>query len=277
MKNQQRIRLIWTCMGLALLTCCVSAANPEKHDSQTNTVYQLNQSKIYKIMVPKGGYLGSPLSPFTPRIKYRQPTSEAHFKPFYVRVTIVADRKHKGHQRIVLRLDEADENMKILNQGLYYSYVDFLPEGLKILTRCVDDNGNSNDDITVNEIPFPFDCARPLQLGFKSGSCDGHRDEIGYGVKYLKKERKDDSPVVNIEAVRFRNLEGIADTNGIKSVADRPAKWYTAEVDDVLKSKETTILYRENQKWASESDWLWDEMERFDKDGNILMKCKKIQ
>jgi hypothetical protein len=122
MRKQQRLGLLGFCLGIIFLTCCASEVN---HENQTNIVYQINQSKVYKIMVPKGGYLGSPLSPFAPRIKYRQPTSEAHFKPFYVRVTIVADRKHKGHQRIVLRLDEADENMKTLNQGLYYSYVDF--------------------------------------------------------------------------------------------------------------------------------------------------------
>jgi hypothetical protein len=146
-----------------------------------------------------------------------------------------------------------------------------LPEGLKIITRSVDDNGNSNDDITVNEIPFPFLCARPPKLGFTKGSSEGQRDKSGLGVKYLKKGKKDDSPVVNIEAERFENYEGLGE------LGSRTAKWYTSEVNDVVKSKETKILYRENQKWASEGDWLWDEMERFDKDGNILMKCKKIQ
>lgn len=271
MRKQQRIGLIWLCLCTVFCACFASELKLEKQGNHTNAVYQVNESKIFKVMVPKSGYLGSPLSPFAPIIKYRQPTNEAHFKPFYVRVTIVADRKNKEYRRIVLRLDEADENVKIINHGLYYSYVDFLPEGLKIITRCMDDNGNSNDDITVNEIPFPFICARPPKLGFTKGNSEGQRDKSGVGVRYLKKEKKDDTSVVNIEAERFENYEGLGE------LGSRTAKWYTSEVDDVVKSKKTKIIYRENQKWASEGDWLWDEMERFDKDGNILMKCKKVQ
>jgi hypothetical protein len=271
MKNQKRIRLNWMCMGLVFLTYCVSAATPEKLGSQTNTVYQINKSKVYKIMVPKSGYFGSPWSPFAPSIIHRYPTNENHFKASYVRITVIADRKDKQKQRIVLRMDEVDAKMKLIHTGLYHAYIDFMQEGVKILCRSDDDNGDSTETNINYNIPFPFECARPPKFGFKKGNNDGHRDELGYCVKYSKSEKIDASPVVIIEATRCENFEGHGE------LGQRPPKWYASDIDDVVKSKETKILYRENQKWASESDWLWDEMERFDKDGNILMKCKKIQ
>ncbi|MEI6647923.1 MAG: hypothetical protein WCP12_17935 [bacterium] len=269
MRKQQRTRLIGFCLSMSLLTCCASEATSEKQDSQTNIVYQVNQSKVYKIMVPKSGYIGN-LSAAAIEV-FRHPTSEAHFNTCYVNVTVIAQREHIGKQRIVLRLDEVDGNMKLIHQGVYYSYIDFLSEGIKIITRREDDNSSFIDSITKYEIPFPFLCARPPQLGFTKGSCEGQRDKSGLGIKYLKKEKKDDTPGVNIEVDRFENYEGL------EELGSRTAKWYKAEVDDVIKSKKTKMLYKENQKWASGNDWLWDEMERFDKDGNILMKCKKIQ
>lgn len=269
MRKQQRIGLIGFCLGMTFWTCCASEVNPEKQVNQTNIVYQVNQSKTYKVMVPRSGYIGN-LSAAAIEV-FRHPTSEEHFKTRYVSVTVIADRRHKGYQRIVLRLDEVDGNMKLIHQGVYHSYIDFLPEGIKIITRCEDDNGNSNDSITKYEIPFPFLCARPPQLGFTKGSSEGQRDKSGVGVRYFKKEKKDNSSFINIEAERFENYEGLED------LGSRTAKWYKSEVDDVVKSKKTKIVYRENQKWATENDWLWDEMERFDKDGNILLRCKKIQ
>jgi hypothetical protein len=168
-------------------------------------------------------------------------------------------------------MDEVDENMNLIHQGLYHAYIDFMKEGVNILCRSDDDNGDSTETNINYGIPFPFECARPPKLGFVKGNREGHRDESGYCVKYFKREKKDEFPVVNIEATRFENYEGHGE------LGDRPAKWYTSEVDDVVKSTKTKIIYRENQKWANEGDWMWDEMERFDKDGNILMKCKKIQ
>lgn len=269
MKKQQ-MNLVTSCIAIVLVLGTVLAVNSENRVPRQAAGYKIDQSKIYKVMFPKRGYIGSPIPSFVPSLRQRYPTNENHFKTCYVSVTVIAKREHNGYQRIVLRLDEVDENMKLINLGVYHSYIDFLPEGIKIITRCEDDNGNSNDSITKYEIPFPFLCARPPKLGFTKGSSEGQRDKSGLGVKYLKKEKKDDTPVVIIEAERFENYEGL------EELGSRTAKWYTSEVDDVVKSKETKILYRENQKWASEGDWLWDEMERFDQDGNILMKCKKI-
>lgn len=276
MRKQQKIHVFGLCLSMAVLTCPALGVSPESQEPQQEAVYKVNQTRTYKVMFPKSGYIGTPASAAAIE-EFRHPTREEHFKTCYIRVTVVADRKHKGNRRIVLRMDEIDENLKLIREALYHAYIDILPEGVKIICRRDDDNGDSTETNIRYGIPFPFECARPPQLGFKETNSDGHRDEMGYCVKYFKKEKKDDSPVVSIEAERFENLEGLEDSEGLKSVAARPAKWYKAEVDDVVKSKKTKILYRENQKWVRGNDWLWDEMERFDKDGNILMKCKKIQ
>ena len=268
MRIQQKIHVFGIYLAMACLACSALGVSPEKQEDQQDTVYKVNQSKTYKVMVPKSGYYGSP---FAPAIRLRYPTNENHFKASYVRVTIIADRKLNENKRIVLRIDEVDEKMKLIHPGLYHAYIDFMQEGVNILCRRDDDNGDYNETNINYGIPFPFLCARPPQLGFKYGSSEGQKDITGVGVRYLKNEKKDKSPVVSIEAERFENREGFGE------LATRTSKWYKSEADDVVKRKETKILYRENQKWTSESDWLWDEMERFDKDGNILLKCKMIQ
>ena len=269
MRKEQTVHVLGTCFAMALLMCRASEPSPAKQEYLPKVTYKVNQSKTYKVMFPKSGYVGAPLSTAAvPFLWY--PTLEEHFKTCFIRVTIIADRLHKGNQRLVLKIDEVDDKLNNLNEGIYYSYIDIQPEGIKIIYHFKDDNGDHTETGIGWGIPFPFDCARPPQFGFVKGHSDGYRDKSGLGVKYLKKEKKSDTPVVNIEAERFENYEGLGE------LGSRTAKWYTSEVDDVVKSKETKILYKENQKWASDSEWLWDEMERFDKDGNILMKCKKI-
>ena len=270
MKKQQITHMLGICLAMALLTCSASEATAEKQESPKETVYKVNQTRTYKVMFPKTGYIGNPASASSIK-EFMQPTSEEHFKACYVRVTIVADRIRKGNKRIVLRMDEVDEKLNMLREGLYYSYVDFLPEGIKSIYRCADDDSDYTETGIRFGIPFPFSCTRPPLLVFLKGYSEGYRDKSGLGVRYLKKENKDNSSVVNIDAERFENVENLGE------LGSRTAKWYKSEVDDVVKSKKTTVVYREKQKWASEGDWLWDEMERFDKDGNILMKCKKIQ
>jgi hypothetical protein len=232
-------------------------------------LFKVGEFKEYKVVTPKKGFIGSPPSPSAaPDI--RRPAQVEDFDNRFLRVTLIGTRAIEEGRRIVMRLDEIDAMGTTKVPGLYYAYMDVQPEGTLVICRRTDDGGNSDEaDVIRYGLPFPFGCARPPTLGFKNGKKDGYVDSVGRGVEFARKDGNAQSGVITVEATHF---ERSADWAG-KAPAS-PA-WYRGDIEDVKNDGRTKVHFREKQQWGKATGWLWDEMERVDKDGNLLMRCRK--
>jgi len=254
-KRKQAYLVAPCCIAAALLAGYQSLSGKEK------TISEVGPSKTYRIVVPKEGFIGAPSSPAAvPNI--RKPNRLEDFKTFVVRVTVVAEREHKGGQRKVMRIDQIDPKGNLLLEGVYYSYVDTLPDGTRIIPRYKDDDEDVGETGVAHGIPFPFTCARPP--GPRKKVHDGYVDyRVGLGVK-----SEEISSVVWIQATRFETA----------ATGERTIRWYKSDIDHVVNDAKSKVRYSEKQKWVNAgSDWLWEEMERRDKRGNILMRCTRVQ
>lgn len=224
----------------------------------------------YEIITPKPGYIGGPLTPAAiPNM--RPPMDQRHFNKRYIRVTEIAERELSGLQRVVLRLDEIDNKGSVFNRGLYFVYINISPEGAAIIQKNEDDNSSENDLGSIkNRIPFPFTCARSPGLGFKNGDTDGFAIYNRRGPAFVRKTAKGTKGPIQVEAVYFEKQKDANDTKP-------DTRWYGTNIAEVTNSGTTRTLFREKQEWANEADWLWTKMERYDANGNIMMRCKEIK
>ena len=230
--------------------------------------FKVGEFKDYKVVCPKVGFKGAPTSPSATPDRRRPEGDEALAKRF-IRVTVLAMSEQDNGQRAVLRIDETDTKGDVLINGLYYTYVDILPQGSRVVCRYTNDS-QGDDEIGVRYgVPFPLTCARPPALGFKTGKKDGNVNAIGLGVEYVQKDEKALSGLITVEATHFERLTGLEE----KALA-RPI-WYGGDIEDVKNDARTKVHFREKQRWGKANDWLWNEMERVDKDGNLLMHCTK--
>jgi hypothetical protein len=306
------LRLVLVCaVGVVSFGALGQAAAPDgKVDDITiaavaemKSLYKIGATTVYKIAVPRRGFVGAPNNDAVDLLVIRtaiagdrKPTQPEGFRTYFFRVTVIDIRKIKGGVRNVLRIDGVDKNGKVLpdmshdndnddedpdgadiavdidpnaedGKGLYYACVDVLPSGTRLFWGESDDDesASASDGFVRHEMPFAFILAVPPALGPNARVSHGYMyHRRGAGVAY-----RDVSSVVEIEAVRLgkvRSPKGLTDTT-----------WHKEDIEDILKDKKTEIRYREKQKWKGHDAWLWDEMERFDAEGNILMRCSKVK
>lgn len=236
-----------------------------------NNIIKTGKMNIYKTMTPKSDFVGFPYSFINGRPLVRKPVREDDFDIIYIRIIFVADREQKRGKRKVLRIDKVDEEGGMLIEGLYFAYVDVTQEGIRVICRYKDDHVGVEELGIRKGIPFPLTCTKSPGSGFKNGNSEGYMNIVGHGVHYIKKDICQTNGLVEIEAVRFKNSEGL------KEKKVQTAQWYKSDIEDVMNNSKTHVLFREQQRWSSVDAGLWDEMERFDKDGNILMRCKRVK
>lgn len=218
--------------------------------------------KDYELIVPKEGYIGAPFSP-CPMPNLRKPSGSSGFDTRFIRVVVIAVNENIELNRIVLRIDEIDSKGGTLDNGLYYAYLDVRPKGTSVICRISNDGDNVDESGYVAfGIPFPFACAFPPALGIEGMDKDGYATPAGRFVLTRKSENGKTSGIsVEVTALALKT----------KSSADDDR----SRTENVMNDSPAGVLYREEQKWDNVMDWLWDEMERVDKDGNILLRCKK--
>lgn len=230
-------------------------------------IYALGLTRMYAVHVPRHGFIGAPW-PDEFRNTRRANAAE-DFRISYLLMSIVDHRKIENGQRIVIRIDEIKRNGDPVFEGLYYAYVDILPTYASIFYRY-DDEGDWPESGIRNMIPFPCLCARPPVLCSKSAIIMGHVSNDATGVVYEKSESTGDNGV-SIEVVKFQHAP-------VEMTRGYSIKQIDATVAHILlDAEQTEIVYREVQKWEKPDDWLWVEMERFDEEGNVLMRCKEVQ
>jgi len=219
------------------------------------------QPRVFKVAFPKLGFAGSPMSHIMARtpLPIRGPQD---FETHFARVSVLDYREIEGGKRTVLRIDEVDQEGNLQREGLYYAYLDQMPKGARIVSRYRDDGGCWDEVTGVRNIPFPFSCARPPALGSHKKTHDGHL-HFGRGTVY-----EEIPSVLWVRATRFE-LEGHADSETVQ--------WYGSDIDGAVNDPKAKILSVEKQKWLTADDWLWDEMERVDARGNVLLKCSRVK
>lgn len=236
-------------------------------------IFTEGDERVCELITPKVGYAGAPPSTAA-RASALVPATDKDFDKHIIRISVVQKRKKENGLRIILRLDEIDRMGNMAREGGYFAYIDVYNVGARVICKYEDDNGDSEEIGIRYGIPFPLTCTRPPALGFIKGTYDGAEGRRGRGVVYEKKEASKGSQVLNIEATYFDRgkLEETLN-NSSKSIC-----WHGPEKSKEIKEQSgIKKLWRETQKWGSANDWLWTRMERYDANGNIMMRCKEIK
>jgi hypothetical protein len=265
-------RLVRTNTFIALTLCLVPAIHGSDKGGtslreKANRMFSLGQVRVYEIATPEWGFIGSPFD-LSGIPRGMRPTKEEHFRKRFLRVKIAQKRQKGDDLRIVFRLDEMDNKGAVIKEALYFAYLDVCPQGARVLCKNQDDGRDYAYLGTNYDLPFPFTCTRPPALGFLKGTQDGYLDSMGRGVVYTREAPKSSSFLLEVRATRFNKHRG----------AEQLVRWCGSEAAELAKEDaETRVLFHETQKWERADDWLWVEMERTDKDGNILMRCKMVE
>lgn len=231
-------------------------------------IYTAGAVKIFKTEIPKDRLVGSPRIEAFP--KTRKPIAPEDFDIRYVRATMLAERSIESGNRKVLRVDEVTSVAQLIRHGIYYVYVDMLKDGARVVYHEKDNNSDVLDSVVTYGIWCPFTCARPPAMNAAGVKRAGYVDyRVGWGIDYKMKDTKETSGGLQVEATWF-------DTSGPDPIGKRTPKWYQSNIEDVYKNPKTRVMFREKQVWSRPDDWLWREMERYDENGNILIRCKEV-
>ncbi len=245
-----------------------SEEGPRSLPEKAERMYTLGQVRVYQIFTPKSGFVGSPDDPFRSVPSFRRPTKDEHFDKRFVRIKVFDKRNTKDHLRIVFRLDELDASGAVIREAIYFAYLDVCAEGARMIDKAEDDNLRYAYMGMRYMLPFPLTCTRPTALGFLKSTPDGFVESTGRGVVYFRKALRTGASLLEIEATCFDKNRG----PGV------PVRWYVSDASNLARDDaQTTILFRETQKWKRADDWLWFEMVRHDREGNILMRCRLIE
>lgn len=240
-----------------------------------NEIFTIGEKKEIEVAYPRRGLVGSPTSAMMPYPEIRKPSSEADFIKRIVRITVMEKRQlETGGRRIVLRLDEIDGDGLLIREGLYFAYVDLTSEGVRLIGKDRDDN-KAKPFVTEKTgragLPFPLLCMLPPTLHFeKTGDRTSYLDSSGWGCVWAS---------VDPQTVKATVFEKIYSDRQISSPHD--VRHYMPEKKTLEEAPSpegigVVISVRETQTWKDWEDWLWERMERFDKDGNIIMRCRQI-
>jgi len=227
--------------------------------------FKQGQTWNFAVKFPKEGFKGNPgIAAGIPR----RLTKPEDFRTCFLKVELRQIRRLKNASRMVFRVDETNENGVTKREALYFFYFDVHSEGVQVIWRGEDDNGDCEEDGRLHNIPFPFGDARPPMLGFLNKEVDGYLGCDCRGAVF-RKVKKEEGREVEVEVTHIRVNEhkpwGVA--------------WYedTAAVELLKDTKKTRIYWTETQKWANADDWLWTEMERRSPDGTFLVRCRRTE
>jgi hypothetical protein len=255
----------------------------ESTTMQKSEIFTVGQIREVRIDFPQRGFIGDPLDALSGIPTTRRPTKPEDFVTRFARVTVVATLQRGKGKRAVLRLDEIDKKGAVLVKELYYVYVDMMPEGTQVLQRLDImskvtqafqgyDSDDYDHDGVLKSVPYPLACTTPVALLLKRGKRGGYLNHTGLGVEYSWGHPDHERPaMIRVEAARLKNPRKSADD------IPHPIYWHGAKIPDVGNGRKTERIFRETQEWKNADDWLWTKMERFDMEGNVLLRCEAMK
>ena len=244
---------------LLLIFFCISTigdcAESLFTNEQLTKLFVKGSVQRIEVITPKQGFIGAPLSLVaidSLPINRGLPKTEEDFDKRYVAIEVVEHRVYAGQiYRIVLRLDETVKEGVRVKKGLYYAYIDVHDAKVTMICKLTDDDRQAQDRGISYGLPFPLTNTIPLPL-FATAyqGIDGYFEkENGFGALFTRSINQVDGVTKSesITITTFRDLE-----------------------------KGLIIAAKETQLWGTDNTWLWNEMQRVDREGHILMKCKRL-
>jgi hypothetical protein len=252
-------------------TTAGEVTNPEKF-------FRPGAFKIIEVIAPKEGFMGGPPSHRSMLETFRQPpTKDDHFRKLLIAVRILSVKKEKSRYVVKLRLDEVDSHDKTKQEGLFFTYLEIGEHDAKVFSRFKDDGSRMSSELGAQGgVSSPLLATVPPMFLFSTT-----KRRVSFmiagdtGVCSIREEAKPGIAVINVSASVFEHFSrGRAEESW--------AKYFDLESNQMLNkeaagSTKVFIHFQETQKWKSENDWLWETMERTDRDGNMMMRCRVIK
>lgn len=274
---------------VSLMCNLVSIVAGKNVVSDANELFTRRGQRDIEVVVPRPGFIGSNHPSGRPLVVPRWPVD---YDRKYVRITVEEKYPIDNGIRIVLKLDETDPNGIVKSHpdshddALFYAYLDVQPGHYNITGTLkgyhkMKEFRKRSEPIgkmlqaSSRGIPFPLLSTLPLSLNpnehFKDNSVyEPGRCAFVYGnIAHVENSSKKS---VSIVILRKTNSS---------SKSSMEKKYYTDKNKTISNTQspdsvEMMYLYEENQKWSIQPDWLWEEMERRDSDGNIIMRCVQV-
>ncbi|MCC6694136.1 MAG: hypothetical protein IT365_00770 [Candidatus Hydrogenedentes bacterium] len=251
-------------------------------EEQVGALFQVGDSKKLSVSVPKEGFVGAPPSPAAMPSGYcGLPTKKEDFRTRRLRVEIIDKYPTVHGIRVVLRLDEIDPPPSLASAGpVYYACVEIRSSGAEIYGE---DHLVKRDEEVArgtfagahrHGLPFPLlltsipGFTGDARFGLLAGGMIG--DQI---TLYTQPKETPNTPPGMWVRATYLHRAPHGDLKGEqiryydpseKSLSDTPGS------NRVM----ACVVATEIQRWGDSPDWLWKEMERFDKDGTLTMRCK---
>jgi hypothetical protein len=296
--NQKKsfVLLLFTCI---LISSCFGAV--PKQDP--NNIFKIGDYRDIKILTPKQGFKGSPLTAAAyPSFNIKIPSTEEDFDIKYARITISQVKMLKNIIRVAFLIDEIDPNKNPVmyfkstrveskyHEPIYYAYLFIRPNSCRIIETSSDSFQKELNSDWIPErdviqqpnkglhqgIQFPLTFTFPPKLSPYKNMKDNSYITIGNGVVYHEPIRDEQNKNLRYTILYIETAENwLKDEKIVKKYFSKTEKTLSDGVQ--ADSTEVTIRAKETQTWADDNDWLWKEMERTDADGNITMRCKRLK
>ena len=274
-----RFLVFATLIAVLFAGLCLAADEP------ATKTFRQGETKEYMAITPKDGFAGGMR---TAQVPPAEPRGADCFDTQFIRVTVVAEARDlpdAAGTRAVLRVDKVEKDGKMLQKGIFFVTVDKTPAGCQIAGVERDDPAALDVTTAAREnVPFPFAFSRPPAFGPGEEGHDGYVNEMsGRGTEYVRKHGKVKeeklgegsdavtSDTVVVEATHFEMKEA----GDWMNAAALPV-WHGPDTEDAVKAGKATVLSKETQKWSKAGDWLWDEMERYDASGHLMIGLTKV-
>lgn len=260
----------------------VDAQEAASLEERVGALFRVGDSKKLSVSVPKEGFVGAPPSPAAMPSGYDGlPTKKEDFQTRRLRVEIIDKYPTLHGIRVVLRLDEIDPPPSLASAGpVYYACVEIRPSGAEIYGE---DHLVKRDEEVArgtfarghrHGLPFPLlltcipDFTGDARFDIQAGGMIG--DQITFFTEI--EETPNTLPGKWVRAVYLHKAPH-GDLKGEQIRYYDPSEKSLSDTPGSNRVK-ACVRATEIQRWGDSPDWLWKEMERFDKDGNLTMRCK---
>lgn len=245
------VRWVIIVLSICMSHVCISG--------ESTDIYEIGDTRTYRVEFPRRGFIGAPSNAIMARPALQKPKDKDDFEHVFVRLSVTGKRELQNDAvRRVIRVDKIDAKGQVLVKGVYFIYIDTMSARSRIVCRDKDDNGDVGyrGTGTVHEsIPCLFTTGKPPALAFKNGRYNGYQEPTKEGAFYIKKGKNKKAGRIRVDVVSFQVVANSdSDTT--------PKGWYRVDC-------------YEKQTWKT-SDWWWDQMKRYDANGNLLLRCEKI-
>ena len=264
---------------------CSEPNNPL--EAKAETVFQLGDTVNVEIVLPRSGFVGSPERASGAPKRPKKPTKDEDFYRRYFRLTTIKQYPIQSDVRVVLQLDEIAPHPEYGTEPVYYAVIEISEETTRIIGIDPDEGLIGPHVVALGTgivrgarhgLPFPLVMTCPLALTEdKSMKHNGAMMPGDYGVVYSESTITTERPFERrIGAELFQRWDPRMPGKS------RHMRYYDEEDKMISEAVgegrvKVRILARETQLWSSDDDWLWETMERYDADGNIMMRCRRMK